>query len=211
MKPRMINKSSMSILILCFLLLSLTGCVKDGVIETSCGEDNINGKRILIAYDTTHGSTSGVAEKIGSVLCELGSQVDIRLAWNVEDISEYDAVIVGSAIYEFNWLRGSLLFLKQHKQTLSSISVAYFIVCSALKEDTPENQEAVMVFVNPVLKRYPEIIPVDVGRFGGAVDFNKLNIYETIVLRIAGFTVSEDWRDWEKVGGWAEKVNDLID
>ena len=210
MKLRKINQFLMSILIICSLLLSLAGCVKDDVIETSCGEDNIYGKKILVVYDTKHGSTSGVAAKIGNVLCELGSQVDIRLALNVDDISEYDAVIVGSAIYQFNWLLGSLSFLKKHIQTLSSIPVAYFIVCSALMEDTPENQEAVMVFVNPVLKKHPEIVPVDIGRFGGAVDFSKLNLFEKLVFRIVGITESEDWRDWEKITVWAEKVDGLI-
>ena len=210
MKLRKINQFLMSIVIICSLLLSLAGCVKDDVIETSCGEDNISGKKILVVYDTKHGSTSGVAAKIGNVLCELGSQVDIRLALNVDDISEYDAVIVGSAIYQFKWLLGSLSFLKQHTQTLSSIPVAYFIVCSALMEDTPENQEAVMVFVNPVLKKYPEIVPVDIGRFGGAVDFSKLNFFEKLVFRIVGITESEDWRDWEKITAWAVKVDGLI-
>ena len=83
MKLRKINQFLMSIVIICSLVLSLAGCVKDDVIETSCGEDNIYGKKILVVYDTKHGSTSGVAAKIGNVLCELGSQVDIRLALNV--------------------------------------------------------------------------------------------------------------------------------
>lgn len=210
MKLSKITQFLMRLLIICFLVLSSAGCVKDDVIETSCGADNISGKKILVVYDTRHGSTSGVAAKIGNVLCELGSQVDIRLALNVDDISEYDAVVVGSAIYQFNWLLGSLSFLKKHTQTLSFIPVAYFIVCSALMEDTPENQEAVMVFVNPVLKKYPEIVPVDIGRFGGAVDFSKLNLFEKLVFRIVGITESEDWRDWEKITAWAEKVDGLL-
>ena len=145
------------------------------------------------------------------MLCELGSQVDVRLAIDVSDISEYDAVIVGSAIYRFNWLSGALRFLKRHERTLSSIPVAYFIVCSALKEDTPENREAVMVFVNPVLEAFPEIVPVEVGRFAGAVDFSKYNIFETIIMKIIGFKKSEDWRDWDKIRIWAEDVSDLLD
>ena len=37
--------------------------------EKSCGTDNINGKRVLVAYDSKRGSTADVAEKIGDVLC----------------------------------------------------------------------------------------------------------------------------------------------
>ncbi len=49
------------------------------VVEKSCGEENINGKNILVAYETKYGSTATVAEKIGDVLCEEGFQVDIHL------------------------------------------------------------------------------------------------------------------------------------
>jgi menaquinone-dependent protoporphyrinogen IX oxidase len=89
--------------------------------------------------------------------------------------------------------------------------VAYFFGCAALKEDTEENQEAVLVFINPVLRKYPEIVPVDIGRFGGAADFSRLDKFEKMIMKFIGVTDSEDWRDWEKIGAWAEKVSSLID
>ena len=97
------------------------------------------------------------------------------------------------------------------KQPLSSKKVAYFFGCAALKEDTEENQEAVLVFINPVLEEFPEVIPVDIGRFGGAVDFARLDEFETIVLKWVGVTENEDWRDWDKISAWAVKVSGLIE
>jgi len=182
----------------------------DAIIEKNCGELN-TGKRVLVAYATRHSATTGVAENISDVLCGLNHKVDLRYVENVSSIENYDAVIVGSAIYEFNWLPVATDFIERFRLPLSSMPVAYFFGCAALKEDTEENQEAVLIFINPVLTRYPDIVPVDIGRFGGAVDFSRLDDFETAVINFIGVTENEDWRDWVKIAAWAEKVSGLID
>ena len=189
----------------------------DDLIEISCGEENQNARKILIAYDTIHGSTAEVAERIGTELCARGFQVDVRLAVHVSDIDRYDAVIIGSAIYEFNWLPGARSFIKKNRKTLAALPVAYFIVCSALYDDTPENREAVReAFVDPVLAEYPDIKPVSMGLFGGAVDFNtnQYTFFEKVVLKILGkligFTDHADWRDWEYISAWTHEVGALL-
>ena len=203
------------ILILIFLLFA-AGCEfdysvdSDAIIEKNCGELN-TGKNVLVAYATRHSATAGVAEYIADVLCGLNHRVDLRYVENVSSIEDYDAVIVGSAIYEFNWLPVAKDFIERFKLPLASMPVAYFFGCAALKEDTEENQEAVLIYINPVLRKYPDIVPVDIGRFGGAVDFSRLDDFETTVINAIGVTENEDWRDWEKIGAWAEKVSGLID
>jgi len=199
-----------------FFLLLTAGCDifdqnvdSDAIIEKNCGELNA-GKNVLVAYATRHSATAGVAENIADVLCGLNHKVDLRYVENVSSIEDYDAVIVGSAIYEFNWLPVAKDFIERFKLPLASIPVAYFFGCAALKEDTEENQEAVLTFINPVLVEYPDIVPVDIGRFGGAVDFSRLSPFETTIINLIGVTENEDWRDWVKIGAWAEKVSGLI-
>ena len=84
------------------------------LIEDSCGGSVTGGKRILVAYDTIHGSTAEVAKEIGTALCARGFQVDIRFVGNVTSLADYDAVILGSAIYEFRWLPDAMAFLKNN-------------------------------------------------------------------------------------------------
>ena len=182
----------------------------DAIIETNCGESN-TGKNILVAYATRHSSTGGIAEHIADVLCGLNHKVDLRYVENVSSIEGYDAVIVGSAIYEFNWLLVATDFIERFKLPLASMPVAYFFGCAGLKEDTEENQEGVLVFIDPVLTKYPDVVPVDIGRFGGGADFSRLDAFEKMIMNFIGVTESEDWRDWEKIGAWAEKVSGLID
>ncbi len=183
----------------------------DAIIEKTYGDEQSTGKNILVAYATRHSSTAAIADRISEVLYGLNHKIDLKYVENVTSIEEYDAVIVGSAIYEFNWLPVAKDFIERFKQPLAEMPVAYFFGCAALKEDTEKNQETVLIYINPVLRKYPDIVPVDIGRFGGSVDFDRLNDFDAMVIRFIGVRESEDWRNWEKIGAWAEKVSGLID
>ncbi len=203
-----------------FVLLSFFACsvssiasprTDDDLIEMSCGEEY--SKYLLLAYDTIHGSTAEVAEYIGNDLCDQGFRVDLRLVTNVESISVYDAIIVGSALYEFTWLKDAKEFLQQNQTALAQLPTAYFIVGASMSEDTPENREmAKKFFVDPVLKKFPDITPLSIGLFGGAVDFatNDYNLFEWVVLKILGlilgYTDSADWRNWDAIDTWSKEL-----
>lgn len=188
---------------------------EDDLIEMSCGD---NGTAVvLVAYDTIHGSTAEIAEYIGNTLCAQGLQADVRLAAHVDDVGGYDAVIIGSAIYQFTWLEGAKAFLETFENELSAIPTACFIVGASMSEDTPANRDSVkQAFIDPVLAEYPEIKPVSVGLFGGAVDFtaNEYNLFERIVLRILGLILgyknSADWRDWDTINAWTTDLADML-
>lgn len=183
----------------------------DDLIEMTCGEEY--SKHLLITYDTIHGSTAEVAEYIGNDLCDHGFRVDLRLVTNVESISDYDAIIVGSAIYQFTWLRGAKNFLRRNQATLAQLPTAYFIVGASMSVDTPENREAVKkAFVDPVLEQFADITPFSIGLFGGAVDFatNDYNLFEWVVLKILGlilgYTDGADWRNWDAIDTWSKEL-----
>jgi len=209
------------ILFLCLLLacpdVHAVPRTPDDEIEISCGEENPGGQKVLIAYDTIHGSTAEVAENIGTSLCAEGYLVDVRFVGNVDSLDAYDAVIIGSAIYRFTWLADALAFMETNRETLASMPTAFFIVGAALFEDTPESRAAVrQAFVDPVLEEHAAIDPLAVGLFGGAVDFttNSYTFFEAFVLRVLGlflgFTDSADWRDWNSIQDWSEEVGALL-
>jgi menaquinone-dependent protoporphyrinogen oxidase len=208
------------VMVVCSIALSASGNafiirppLEEDVIETSCGDNNTDGKKILVVYDTEHGSTSTIAKTISDVLCEQGAQIELLLASNAvaEDLSAYDAVIVGSPIYYGPWLPGIMSFLNQNKDILSGMPVAYFVVSTTIKEDTLEEQETVRrVFVEPVLEKIPEIQPVDnIGLFGGTFKFKELYPIEWLLMKLFKFPEG-DWRDFDKVSAWAEEVIDLL-
>ena len=66
--------------------------------KSSYEKDRKMKNRLLIAYGSRCGSTGGVAEAIGQVLSKAGTAVDVRVVKDVNDLSPYQGVIVGSAI-----------------------------------------------------------------------------------------------------------------
>lgn len=188
-------------------------------ITQSCGTDNAT-KKILIAYDTIHGSTAEVAARIGDDLCARGFQVDVKWVGDVTDVAGYDGFIVGSAIYKFTLLEDAKKFLETYKGQLAAKPMALFIVGASMSQDTPETRAMVQkAFIDPVLSTYPDITPVSIGLFGGAYDLTRKNeytLFEKVVYRILGFLLKEqdkkkaDWRNWDTINAWAAEVGDKM-
>ena len=170
-------------------------------IESSCEKDKKMKSKLLIAYGSRCGSTSGVAEAIGQVLCEAGVGVDVRLVKNVNDLSPYQAVIVGSAIRMGKWLPEVVEFVKTYQDTLSRGPVAYFTVCLTMKDDTVENRRKALAYLDPVRKQFPQVKPVDIGLFAGAVDYRKLSFPYSLILKVMG-APEGDFRNWEAIRTW---------
>ena len=175
--------------------------------ESSCGLEKKAGKKVLVAYASYCGTTGGVAEAIGKVLCDRGAVVDVHLIKNVGDLSSYQAVVIGSATRMASWWPEAISFVKGHKKTLSRIPVAYFLTCLALIRDTEESRRLATSYMEPVLKAVPEVKPIDMGLFPGALDYSKMNLmYRTVMKnKMEKKGVREgDYRDWTAIRTWAE-------
>ena len=171
-------------------------------IESSCGKEKNMENKVLVAYASRAGSTGEVAEAIGQVLCEAGAAVDVRLAKEVTDLSPYRAVVVGSGIRVGKWLPEAVEFVERHREALSRMPVAYFLVCLTLKENTEENRREVSAYLDPVCEM---VQPVDVGLFAGAMDYSKLPFILRLMMK-AMKSPEGDFRNWETIRAWADQV-----
>jgi menaquinone-dependent protoporphyrinogen oxidase len=174
-------------------------------IESTCGKDEKMKNRILIAYASRCGSTGRVAEAIGQVFCETGASVDVRLVGNVNDLSPYQAVIVGSSIRMGKWLPEAADFVKKHQDTLGRVPIALFVVCLTMKDDTAENCRKVLAYLDPVRKQTPQINPLDIGLFAGTVDYKKLSFAYRLILKMIG-APEGDFRNWAAIRTWAAGI-----
>jgi len=171
--------------------------------ETRCGDKNNNmAKKILVAYVSEYGSTGGVAEAIGKELCSKGAKADVSLMRNVKNLSSYQGVVVGSAIYRGKWMPEAMNFVKANSEILSQIPVAYFMVCMTMHQPSEENRRIALAYLDPVLQTIPQVKPVDIEPFAGAMHYSNLPWLNKKIIQSKGVPEG-DFRNWEAIRAWA--------
>ena len=170
--------------------------------EGRCRGEKGMEKRALVTYASKYGSTGGVADAIGKELCSKEVAADVLLIKNVRNISSYQAVVIGSAIYMGKWMSEAVDFIKENRDVLRQVPVAYFLVCMTLAQPTEKKRAEVLSYTDPILKAVPEIKPVGIGTFAGALDYSNLSwIYKKILK--SKETPEGDFRDWGAIRAWA--------
>lgn len=163
-------------------------------------------QKILVTYASRTRSTQSVADAIAEVLVKRGASVDMRFILDVSDVSPYDAIVIGSSIRAGHWLPEATRFIKIYQEQLQKKSVAYFVVCMTLYQNTPENREKILSALNPMCQI---VKPVDIGLFGGILERKKLKLIWRILSLFIGFPEG-DFRDFPAIRAWAAQLAEKL-
>jgi len=157
-------------------------------------------QKILLAYGTVSGSTSEVAQAIAKEMESSDIVVDVKPVEAVNNISGYDAVVIGTAVRMFRILGKTRRFLRKHRKALNQLPTAYFLVCLTMGEETPENIQKATDYAKPMVKVSQ---PVSLGLFGGCIDHEKMTDFFGKSMKSMP---EQDHRDWDKIQAWARET-----
>lgn len=159
---------------------------------------------ILVAYDSKHGATAEVAERISGILKEKGLKNELVSLEKTVDPSPYDVIILGTAIYAGQWRKHAVKFLKEYQQQLASKKCWIF---STGPTGTGDPKELVQGWEYPpsMKKTLESIAPRDMAIFHGVIDMEKLNKLERMAIKMVKAPTG-DFRDWGSVRQWAEGI-----
>jgi menaquinone-dependent protoporphyrinogen oxidase len=165
-------------------------------------------KRVLVAYATKYGATAEIAEKIGEALRSAGLQADVLPAEQTADVTPYDAVVLGSAVYAGSWRKEAVTFLETNEKKLAE-RPTWFFSSGPTGEGDPVQTMKGWRFPQAQKPIADRIQPRDVTFFHGDIDMKKLNFAEKLLVKGIKAPVG-DFRDWDAVAAWAKGISDAL-
>jgi menaquinone-dependent protoporphyrinogen oxidase len=155
--------------------------------------------RVLISAASKHESTTEIARVIGGLLAAEDMTVDIVPPAVVDSIDDYDAVILGSAVYAGRWLAPARNFAIRFVSELAARPVWLFssgpVGNPAVRKDPPE-----------VTRLKKDIAIRDHQMFDGKLDPETLGLAERMSLVGGRSGTRGDYRNWDTVARWAAGI-----
>jgi menaquinone-dependent protoporphyrinogen oxidase len=165
-------------------------------------------KQVLVAYATKYGGTAEIAEKIGETLGQAGLRVDVLPAGNVRDLTPYQAIILGSAVYVGQWRKEAVNLVKANEAALAERPVWLFSSGPTGEGDPVEQLDGWRMppGLKPTIDR---IQPRDVTVFHGVIQTEKLSMLHRWMIKMVK-APSGDFRDWDAIASWAAAIAESL-
>jgi menaquinone-dependent protoporphyrinogen oxidase len=151
----------------------------------------------LITYASKHGSTAGIAERIAETLRQRGQEATVRPVSAVTNLQQYEAFVIGSAVYMVSWMQEATEFVRRNRALLAERPVWLFSSGPTGDATLPEPKQ--------IAEFQAAIRPRDHRVFAGALDRQQLSFSERVIVK-AVKAATGDFRDWEDIDAWAENI-----
>ena len=167
--------------------------------------------KVLVAYSSRYSATKGIAGHIAQRLRGYGNDVDLKEVDSVTNPEDYDAYIIGSAVYSLHWLKPAREFVIRNRAILARKPVWLFssgplgpAKRNAQGRDLrdvsgPQELGQLREAVNPRNHRV----------FFGALDGSKLGFGHRMIRRMPAAREGlpeGDFRDWKEIADWAGEI-----
>lgn len=157
---------------------------------------------VLVAYSSKRGSTAEIAETVAATLRREGLGVCLKPVEGVNALDQFDAVVLGSAVYMKRWRGDAKHFLKKHRKALRQIPLWVFS-SGPVGDPAKDNPE----WMEP--PKLAEKVEEMGGRahvvFGGCVPSEPKGFMERAMAEGVPKEY-RDRRDWDEIRTWAHQI-----
>lgn len=175
--------------------------------------------KILVAYASKYGSTKGIAEFIGERLRQHGVEADVREVGSAGSVEDYDAFVIGSAVFTGHWMNEAKQFVSKNSATMVGHPVWLFSSGPTGTKPTDAKGNDLLKASEP--KELDELRallkPRDHRVFFGAFDSTHLTGTTGFFFKLAARSkavresVPEgDFRDWKTIEAWAGSIAEAL-
>ena len=162
--------------------------------------------RILVSAASDHGSTAEIAGVVGEVLIGRGIQADVVAAADVGALDDYDAIVLGSAVYMGHWLPAATRLAERIGAERPGVPVWLF---SSGPVGDPAGTFARQMRVDAA--ELPAVRAATVAGeqriFAGKLDRQHLRGFQRVATWLVRGVVG-DFRDWGEIRDWAASIAD---
>ena len=164
--------------------------------------------RVLIGYASRFGSTRDIAMRLAGKLRTHCREVDVLPVNEISDAGPYDAVVLGSGVYDGSWTAEATDFVQRQSAVLARKPVWLFTVGS-FGDQHP--------IVGGLMKKEPREInefeqmihPRDYRVFAGVIDLDHWPAWGRLLFKALGGHAGDN-RHWPDIEAWAEKISHEI-
>jgi menaquinone-dependent protoporphyrinogen oxidase len=155
--------------------------------------------RALVTAASKHGSTADIAAAVATGLRRRGLETDVEPPEAVTDLTPYEVVVIGSAVYAGHWMKDAKDFVGRHASALRWREVWLF--SSGPLGDPPRKVEEPV----DVVALLGESGARGHAVFSGRLDPHDLGLGERLVVRAVHAPLG-DFRDWKDIDEWAGRI-----
>jgi menaquinone-dependent protoporphyrinogen oxidase len=162
--------------------------------------------KAIVVYASKYGSTKGIADFIAEKLRQQGMQADVRPVDAVHNLEDYEAIVVGSAVYMTHWLKEAMEFVQRNRTVLANRPVWLFS-SGPLSTDVSVNDPKLEP--KEIAELRETINPRDHRIFSGVLDPSKLAFAHQMMRKLPAARAAfpeGDFRNWNDIEAWAGSI-----
>jgi menaquinone-dependent protoporphyrinogen oxidase len=160
--------------------------------------------RVLVAAASRYGATAEIADALGRVLEDEELAAVVMPVEEADDLTGYDALVLGSGVYAGRWLNDARQFIDGHVEQIAARPTWLF--SSGPIGDPPKPDEAHAVDVADLVEKTRAR-----GHrvFSGKLDKSGMRFADRAIVS-AVRSAEGDFRDWDEITEWGRQIANAL-